>query len=553
MADPKERIEGPSGTGAPLLRARSMTAWTMLSRVLGLVRDLLFAAFFGAGLHSDALKIAFRIPNLLRDLLAEGALSSAFVPAYSEQREKRGAKAATELASGVLTLLTLMTTAIVILGIIFAPAIVNTIVPGFSEGEDGDHKARETIELTRLLLPFLLFASWIALLGGILNTRNRFGLPAAQPVLGNFLAVSAGVALLLMTPSLESGARIWASALLAGGVAGVLMLLPAVRRGEPLGFRRRPWAPGMGRVIRQMLVLGMASSAAQVNIVINSGLASRLGTGAVSWLDYGFRLYYLPIGLIGVALGTVILVDASKLAARGETTKLRRSSAESQRMNLFLGVPAAVGLGMLAQPIIAALLQRGAFGAEDTLRTAEALRYLAIGVPFACMTKGLLPVTFALNREKLAAVSSLLAVIANLSWAIPMASPDGVPSWAAALSLPGGVEALALGTTIAAATQWLVLQIGLRRSPEKIPFPPVGLILPLVGISVALALTCRGVEAVVGSLEIPPAIASLIVVLVAVPLGGVLVVLIGKKLGLAEARALVDALRPSRKPPQPPQ
>ena len=319
-----------------------VSAMTLVSRLLGLVREQVFAALLGAGYHSDAFRIAFRIPNLLRDLFAEGALSAAFMPTYARARKDGGPEAGFRLANRVLTFLG------VALGArgrarrsSWPGRSSRAIAPGF---DDAPGKAELTVRLTRVMMPFLPLVSFAAVAMGMLNAEGRFGIPALSPALFNVVAILWAGVLWRMGLSVEQVVLGWAFGTLAGGLAQFLVQVPSLRR---LGFRFRPdWAPGdpglrqMGRLMAPATV-GLA--AVQVNIFVSSIFASQQ-PGAVSWLDYAFRLLYLPIGLFGVALGTIATAGLARRAAEGDMEGLRTTLRQSLSMLAYLTLPATVGL-----------------------------------------------------------------------------------------------------------------------------------------------------------------------------------------------------------------
>jgi putative peptidoglycan lipid II flippase len=411
----------------------------MGSRLLGLVREQVFAAFFGSGFAMDAFRIAFRIPNLLRDLFAEGALSSAFVTTFSRTIATRGEKEAWRLANLVSNGLILLLTLIVVLGMIFAPQIVNLFVDPAHDLKDAA-QAGQTVQLavtmTRILFPFLLMISLAAVAMGVLNTKERFAVPASASTMFNVGSIVGGLlCAYLMAPgyiratfsSVMRGETLpedvagasaaiigMAIGVLIGGMLQWLMQVPSMRA---VGYRWQPVLSfrdeGMRQVMRLMAPATLGSAALQINIVINTGFATGLGEGVVSWLDYAFRMIYLPIGVFGVAISTATLPIASRAAALENLDDFRRTIAQALRLTILLTVPSAVGLIVLSRPIIALIYQHGRFSAYDTEQTAAALACNAIGLTAYSAVRVLTPAFYALKDTRVPMMASLLSIVTN--------------------------------------------------------------------------------------------------------------------------------------------
>jgi putative peptidoglycan lipid II flippase len=401
------------GAGERLARAAGLiSGLTLVSRILGLAREQVFAALLGAGLYADAFQIAFRIPNLLRDLFAEGALSSAFVPTYSRTLAAGGREAAHRLASRLLTLLAAVLGVIVVLGILFADAVVATLAPGF-DAVPG--KEPFTVLLTRVMMPFLPLVSFAALAMGMLNAEERFAAPAIAPAMFNLVAIVWGAALWALGFPPREVAFGWALGTLLSGAAQFLVQVPPLRR---MGWRFRPeWAPrdpDIGRIVRLMgpSIVGLA--AVQLNIFLNSIFASH-EPGAVSWLNYAFRILYLPIGLFGVALGTIATSGLARRAAAGDMEGLRATLRDALSLLFFLTVPATLGLLALAEPVVRLLYERGRFTAADTTSTATALTYYGVGLVAYTGVKVLAPAFYALGSARIPLVGTILAVLTNVT------------------------------------------------------------------------------------------------------------------------------------------
>src|ERR1700683_835048 len=331
----------------------------MCSRLLGLAREVICGALFGGGAAMDAFTAAFRIPNLLRDLFAEGALSTAFVTTFSKTIARGGDAAAWRLADKVATLTTIVLSAICLLGIVFTAPFVAALVPGF----DVD-KAALTVTLTRIMFPFILMVSLAALVMGMLNARGVFGIPAMASSFFNLGSIIAGVALgYWLDPHFGQHAILGlAIGTLIGGAMQLLVQLPSLRRA---GYTYHPdfaWkTPGVRSILRLMGPSVIAASTTQVNVLVNSVFASQLGDGPTFWLTVAFRLMQLPLGIFGVALGTVALPLLARMAATGNTAAFRSELARGMRLAFLMTIPASVGLMVLAEPIISVLYQHGRF------------------------------------------------------------------------------------------------------------------------------------------------------------------------------------------------
>lgn len=397
---------------ARIARAAGLvSALTLVSRLLGLVREVVFAALLGASLHADAFRIAFRIPNLLRDLFAEGALSAALVPTYARALHDGGRDEAFALANRVFTALALLLGLLVVLAILFAGPIVGALAPGF---QDVPGKSALTILLTRVMMPFLPLVAFAAVAMGMLNAEERFAIPAFSPAMFNVMSITWGVGLWWMGLPLDQVVVGWCVGTLLGGLAQFLVQVPALRR---LGWRCRPdfapRDPGLRRIAHLMAPAVVGLAAVQINLFINSRFASH-EAGAVSWLDYAFRLLYLPIGLFGVALGTIATAGLARRAAEEDMEGLRNTLRHSVSMLAYLTLPATVGLIVVRVPIVRLIYERGLFGPDDTRATAAALLLYAFGLVGYTGVKVVAPAFYALHRPRVPLVASVLAVATNL-------------------------------------------------------------------------------------------------------------------------------------------
>lgn len=416
----------------------------MCSRVLGLVRELVFAALFGASRSLDAFLMAFRTPNLLRDLFAEGALSTAFVTTFSQKIAKEGDKSAWRLANKVATLTAVFMSLIAIGGVLLAPWIVRLLAPGWDA-----EKIALTVLLARIMYPFILLVSLAALVMGMLNARHVFGMPAMASSFFNIGSIAGGVALgWWLDPAFGPRALVGLSiGTLIGGFLQLAVQLPSLWR---VGYRFRPdfaWRdPGVKMVLSRMGPAVIAASAVQVNVLVNSIFASYLQDGAVSWLNIAFRLMQLPLGVFGVAIGTVTLPVISRSAAVGDTDGFREVLGRGMRLAMLLTVPSALGLAALDAPIISLIYERGKFTYEQTLATASALRFYALGLVAYSTMKVLTPAFYALDRNRTPMLISFLSVGTNV-----------LLNWLFTFQLGWGHQGLAFSTGLVATINFLIL------------------------------------------------------------------------------------------------
>jgi putative peptidoglycan lipid II flippase len=402
-----------SSTGKIARSAGAVSGAVMCSRVLGLVREQVFAGLFGAGYAYDAFVVAFRIPNLLRDLFGEGALSAAFVTVFSEYDTNKGEQATWQLASNVLVFLAILLSIITLAGIFFAEPIVSLLAPDFSEISG---KTELTALLTRVMFPFLIFVAMSAVVMGMLNTRGRFFVPAVSSAFFNLGSIIGGVSLAFLLPKFGQPAIVgmaWGT--LLGGLLQLLIQLPTLRK---TGFCFKPQLrlndPGLKRILWLMLPATIGLSATQINIFVNTNFASSCMEGSVSWLNYAFRMVQLPIGVFGVAFSIAAMPVLARHAAKKDLAGLRQTFSSSLVMVFSLTIPATFGLILLAEPIIRLIFEHGAFTAIDTLRTAQALTFYAFGLFAYSAVKIMVPVFYALNDTRYPVIGSFIAVAANI-------------------------------------------------------------------------------------------------------------------------------------------
>ncbi|MBP9218844.1 MAG: murein biosynthesis integral membrane protein MurJ [Sterolibacterium sp.] len=370
-----------------LLRAlATISGMTLLSRILGFIRDAVIAHIFGAGMANDAFVVAFRLPNLLRRLFAEGAFSQAFVPILAEYKNKQGNEETRRLINHVATLLFLVLLLVTLAGIFLAAPLIYLTAPGFAADSE---KFALTVALTRITFPYILFMSLVALAAGILNTWNRFALPAFTPVLLNLSFIFMA---LLIAPHLATPVMALAWAVVLGGVLQLAIQLPALARiGMLPRFSFSLKDPGVNRILKLMAPAILGVSVAQISLLINTIFASFLPVGSVSWLYYADRLMEFPSGLLGAALGTILLPSLAKCHADEHHEEFSTLLDWGLRLTLLLTLPAALAMALLGVPLVATLFQHGAFAASDVLQTRNALLAYSLGLSGLILVKVLAP------------------------------------------------------------------------------------------------------------------------------------------------------------------
>ncbi len=394
--------------------ASSVSIAVMCSRVLGLVREQIFAAMFGAGYAYDSFVVAFRIPNLLRDLFGEGALSAAFVTVFSDYDTNKSKQQTWQLASNVLVFFTILLSLITLLGCFLAGPIVSILAPDFAEVAG---KAELTRKMTVIMMPFLVFISLSAVVMGILNTKGRFFVPAMASSFFNLGSIIGGVGLAILLPRYTGQPAIVGMAFgtLIGGILQLCMQLPTLKK---TGFSFKPVLnivdPGLLRILRLMIPAVIGLSATQINIFVNTNFAASCQEGSVSWLNYAFRLVQLPIGVFGVAIGIAALPILARQSASKDMMSMRGTLVSSMTLIFCLTIPATAGLVILSEPIIRLIFERGAFQAADTLATAEALSLYAVGLFAYSSNKIMVPTFYALDNTRIPVIASFLAVAFNI-------------------------------------------------------------------------------------------------------------------------------------------
>ena len=422
----------------------------MTSRVLGLVREQVLAALFGASDAMDAYLLAFRIPNLLRDLFAEGAMSAAFVPTFTRHVTTQGKAAAWRLGNHVINALLVTTGVLVVLGIIFAEPLVRLFAAAEYEMTPG--KIELTVQLARIMLPMLTFVAVAAAVMGMLNSLHHFFVPALSPAMFNVVTIAFGLGVVPFAGLLRvEPITLIAISTLLGGVAQLALQWPLLRRE---GFGWQPELDWRDAALRRVLVLmgpgTIGLAATQFNLFVNTLLATNEGTGAVSWLNFAFRIMYLPIGLFGVSVATAVLPAVSRQSAENNDSAVRDTVAGGMSLMMMLNVPATVGLYVLATPIVQLLLERGAFTATDTANTAAALQFYALGLLGYSVVRIASPTFYALGLNSTPVKVSIATVVVNAALNV-------------ALVRVMSFEGLALGTSIAALFNAAVLLVLLAR------------------------------------------------------------------------------------------
>ncbi|HDP24414.1 MAG TPA: murein biosynthesis integral membrane protein MurJ [Deltaproteobacteria bacterium] len=357
--------------------AVTVGGFTGVSRILGFVRDVVMAWLLGAGLLADAFIVAFRLPNLLRRFMAEGAVSVAFVPVFSEVRARQGIEKAFELSRSIFTLMFLLLVIVVIVGELIAPALVALIAPGFLN----QPVFAEAVHLTRIMFPYILLIGIVSLCMGILNSLGHFAAPAASPILLNVFMISVPIIFHVLVPVFSSPADALAVGVILGGIAQLaIQIVPLRRRKVPLGFSRDLGNPRVRQVSRLMGISALGASVYQINVFVGTLLASLLATGSVSYLYYANRITELPLGIFAFAVGNVMLPAMSSASANMDLDKVSSLLKRAiSAVSLFV-IPASVGIFVLAEPIFAVLFMRGQFSASDVSASAYALQMYTLGL-----------------------------------------------------------------------------------------------------------------------------------------------------------------------------
>jgi putative peptidoglycan lipid II flippase len=398
--------------------AGTVSGLTLLSRVAGLVRDMVFAFLFGAGMAADAFNIAFTIPNVFRRLLAEGALSIAFVPVFTDYKSTRSEEESRHLYNVTFTLFIIVLVVVTVAGVLASPLIVKLFAPGF-EAE----KFELAVHLNRLVFPYIFFVGFASLLIGILNTHRHFAAPAAAPILLNAAIIAAA---LLLSGVVKPPITAMAIGVLAGGLLQVLLQLPFVRiKGIRLRFS---WEPGHQAVKKMLRLMGPAVfgiAVYQINILVSRALASLLEEGSVTYIYYSDRFLELPLGVFAVAVATVALPSLSEHASLQKMDKLKETLSFALRLTLFVCIPAMVWMAVCRVPLLSTLLQRGAFTPEDTLATSRVFLMASLGIWAVAGIRNVVPAFYAMNNVKTPVAIAFVAFLVNAGVGVILMWPMG--------------------------------------------------------------------------------------------------------------------------------
>jgi putative peptidoglycan lipid II flippase len=437
-----------------LLKALStVSGMTLLSRITGLARESLKASFFGAGMAMDAFEAAFRLPNILRRLFAEGAFSQAFVPIFAEYKRQRGDEATKALASRVGTILLLSLLVITLAGVLAAPWLVYALASGFAQTPG---KVDLTAQMIRIVFPYILFVSLVSLAGGILNVYKQFAIPAFTPVLLNLSIIGSAV---FLSRYCDPPILALAWGVFIGGVAQLVLQIRPLAKIGMLPTVRFDWRDeGVRRVLRAMGPAVLGVSAAQISALINTQLAASLGNGRISWITYADRLMEFPTALLGVALGTVLLPSLAKHHADSNPTEFSSLLDWGMRLVFLLALPAAVALWVLALPLVSTLYQYGRFTVEDVVQTRAALLGYSVGLLGLVLVKVLAPGFYARQQLRTPVKIAFVTVLVAQTFAV-------------ILMVPIGHAGLTLSTSIGACLNAFLLFWFLKKRGFYVPAP----------------------------------------------------------------------------------
>jgi putative peptidoglycan lipid II flippase len=518
--------------GQKVSRAAGVVSlFTLLSRVLGLMRDMVVAALFGSGMTADAFFVAFRIPNLLRRLFAEGSLTIAFIPVFTEYLTRKGKDDAFEMARVVLTLLSVALAVITILGLLFSPWIVR--IQAFGFGGSG-MKYDLTVLLTRITFPYIFFISLVAFFMGILNSLRHFAAPAAAPILLNMAIIGSAF---LISPHLSEPIVGVAMGVFIGGFLQVALQIPwVVKSGMRLVPLWMPGHPAVRRIGRLMLPAVFGSAVYQFNQFMGTLLASFLPEGSISWLYYADRVVQFPLGVFAIAISTAVLPSLSGHAAEEDLDEFNRTLSHALRLVFFVTIPATLGLIVLGKPIISILFERGAFSAHAASMTWEALFYYTVGLWAFSGIRILVSAFYALQDTKTPVKVAVVALAVNIALSLALMGPLRHGGLALALSLASGV-------------QFVLLAMLLFRRLKGLAVRPVFVSVSrsiLASVIMALAVVFAKKWWLVFTLE-SGVLSNTLSLAVLVLLGGGIYVLSSWILRAQELRPLMDMFRPTKK------
>lgn len=539
MAPPPKKSAGSQKSESVVRSAGVVSAAVLLSRISGLVREMIMARLFGAGQAYDAFLLGFRIPNLTRDLFAEGALSSAFVPIFTQYLTTKGKREAAELSSLVATALLIVVGAICILGIIFSPQLVWLLAAGFARVPG---KFELAVTLTRVMFPFLLLVALAAQAMGILNTLNQFGIPALSSTFFNIGSLAFGLGF-----GYTIGRWIGMSLLMSmawgvvfGGAVQWLFQVPSLlRSGIPYRLRINFAHPGLRNILNLMGPAILGNAAVQINVLVNTNFASSITdasghviNGPVSWLSYAFRFMQLPLGLFGVAIASATLPAISRSAALAQMDEFRQTLARSLGMVFLLTIPSSVGLAVLGPSLIGAVYQGGRFRVSDTQQTAMALSCYALGLAGYSAIKILAPAFYALNDARTPMLVSLASIAVNLAAASSMVKLAGLGHLGLALS----TSAVALFGSVAL---FLLLRKRIHRMEgHALASSITKILIASAAMGAICYLSSRGIHLKLGDRKL----AQVVDLAISVPLGTAVYYVLCRALRVAELEAAWRAL-----------
>ncbi|HRJ87709.1 MAG TPA: murein biosynthesis integral membrane protein MurJ [Pyrinomonadaceae bacterium] len=558
IADP---VSGQASVGKPEQRSVARSAGivsiaVMFSRVLGLVRETIFARFFGAGYLYDAFVVAFKIPNILRDLFAEGALSAAFVKVFTDYQIKKTELEAWQLASLVFNVLAVVMSIITVIGILLAPWTVPLLARGFPP-----EKAALAVTLTQIMFPFILLVALAALAMGVLNTKGRFGIPASASTAFNIFSITTGLFFAYwlsgggwerspdkdLVPSLAAQWAIIGMAIgtLAGGAAQLLIQLPSMLG---VGFRFSPnlsfTDPGVRRVMRLMGPALIGTSAVQIKVLVDVFVVSTID-GGQSWLSYSFRLMQFPIGVFGVAIGTAAIPTLSRLASENNIVRFRETLSDAIKLVFLLTIPAACGLIVLGEPIVALIYQGGAFRAFDTNMVAWSLAAYSIGLAGYAAIKVLSPSFYAMDDARTPMFISIatIAVHAPVSFGMMyLLSGIGVSA-----ERPNGYGhvGVALATSAVALVNFTALTYFMRKKIGRLNGRDIlGAFVRVAIASAVMTLVCYlSYRAVAAFFNVENIGVRMLEAFIPIGLGGLAFFIMAKLLRISEVEQVVSMLR----------
>lgn len=490
--------------------------WTILSRITGLVRDTLMARYLGAGLVADAFAVAFRFPNMFRALFAEGAFNAAFVPLFTGKLEGEGREAARHFAEQVYAVLGVLVLGVVIVMEIAMPWAIYLLAPGF---DDMPGKIEMAAEFSRITFPYLLFISMVSLQSGVLNALGRFAAAAGTPVLLNVTSVAVLLALAPYTPT-PGHAMSWG--VFASGISQFLWLLFSMKKaGMSLRWVKPAFTPEVKTLLKRVVPGAVGAGVYQVNVVLNTVIASGVAQGAVSYLYYAERLNQLPLGIVGIAIGTALLPALSRQLRAGDTAAADESQNRAMELGLLLTLPAAFAFAVIAQPIIALLYEHGSFRAEDTVQVARTLTAFSLGLPAYVLIKVVTPSFFARHDTTTPVKAAMASMVVNVALNLLLMH---------ALQQVG----MALATAAAAWLNFGILVWRLKRLDHfTMDARLKRRIVRIIGACVAMSAVLWGVQTALQPLW---AVSRLLVVVLLVLIGGA---------AYGAAAVLLRAIRPS--------